>query len=225
MTERTEDAQTNALRAFLLVCALGEDWRGRLVLVRGLGAEGRAVSVATSIAGGACLAVEADAEACRAALRAGACDFVVNTVDEALRVLKNEIRKQKPVSVALQMDVLAALDELAARGVAPQAYVARETVNDAVASRFAELGAKRIGEPESGALTESFAAAERLALHEFRFDSAQALREFDRRLAAVTAQAGLRSRWAARAPDFFYRERPYRRVAWLTAAEAALVSE
>ena len=34
---------------------------------------------------------------------------MVNSVDEALRVLKNEIRKHKPVSVALSMDEAAAL--------------------------------------------------------------------------------------------------------------------
>src|SRR3569623_3134903 len=112
MTERADDAQQMALRAFLLLCSLEDDWPGKLVLVRGLDADGTAVSVAATSAGGACLAVDSRAEVCRAALRAGACDFVVNSVDEALRILKNEIRKRKPVSVAVAMAEAAALGEL-----------------------------------------------------------------------------------------------------------------
>src|SRR5690348_12216796 len=127
MTERADDAQSMALRAFLLLCALEDNWPGKLVLVRGLDAEGRAASVASSIAGAACLALDSRAEVCRATLRAGACDFVVNSVDEALRILKNEIRKRKPVSVAVAMPEAAALEELLGRGVAPEAYILTST--------------------------------------------------------------------------------------------------
>ena len=52
----------------------------------------------SSIAGGATLAVDGDAgggESGDAARRT--CDFVVNTLDEALRALKNEVRVRRPL--------------------------------------------------------------------------------------------------------------------------------
>jgi urocanate hydratase len=244
MTERAEDAQAEALRAFLLLCSLGQDWPGRLVLVQGLDAEalkndippllrkdgapersghnfeGRAMSVAASIAGAACLAVDSRAEVCRATLRAGACDFVVNTVDEALRVLKNEIRKRKPVSVALAMPEAVALDELAERGVAPDVFVSTSGLVDRVAAQFAGLGARIVGGLDAATLVDDYARTRGLAEREFRFGNAAELQQFDRRLVEAVPQVDQRRRWASLAPGFFYRDRPFRRVAYVTAAEA-----
>ena len=57
---------------------------------------------AVSIAGGTSLLLDPDAAAVKSVFRHGGVDFVVNTLDEALRVLKNEIRKHRPLSVALE---------------------------------------------------------------------------------------------------------------------------
>jgi urocanate hydratase len=225
MTERTADAQSQALRAFLLLCALGQDWPGRLVLVRGLDAEGRAMSVAASIAGAACLAVDSRPEVCRATLRAGACDFVVNTVDEALRVLKNEIRKRKPVSVALATAESAALEELAERGVAPDVFVSTSGPVDRVAAQFAGLGSRIVGGLDAATLVDYYARARGLVEREFRFGNAAELQEFDRRLVEAVPEADPRRRWASLAPGLFYRDRPFRRVAYVTAAEASALGE
>src|ERR1035437_3504402 len=152
MTERAEDLQTEALRAFTLFTALQAEWGGAvggalggsLGVACGLGGGGQALSIAANIAGAGCLAIEARAEGCRAALRLGACDFVVNTVDEALRILKNELRQRKPVSVAVQSGEIAALEELLDRGVLPEVFTAfrgdEDSAGDA-AGRFAEFGA------------------------------------------------------------------------------------
>jgi hypothetical protein len=227
MMERTEDAQGEALRAFLLLCELGQDWPGKLVLVRGLDAEGRAMSVAASIAGAACLAIDSRADVCRATLRAGACDFVVNSVDEALRVLKNEIRKRRPVSVALVTAEAAALEELAERGVAPDVFVSTNGPGDAVGGRFAGLGARIVGAGarDAATLANDYARPRGLAEREFRFGNAAELQEFDRRLVAMVPEADPRRRWASLAPGFFYRDRPLRRVAYVTAAEAGALGE
>lgn len=223
MTERTEDAQSQALRAFLLLCALGSDWPGKLVLVRGLGLEGRAMSLAASIAGAACLAVESRADVCRAMLRAGACDFVVNSVDEALRILKNEIRKRKPVSVAVAMAEAAALDELSGRGVAPAVFAVATEDDGGYGSRFAEFGARSVDAAESQRLIAAYAASGGLTFQEFRFETAAALAAFDALLAQVIPEADPRQRWVASAPRFFYRERPPRRAVYLTNAELGLL--
>ena len=45
----------------------------------------------------------AEPAALRQAMHAGVIDFLVNSLDEALRILKNEIRKREPVSVAVSI--------------------------------------------------------------------------------------------------------------------------
>ena len=120
MGERVKGVQADALRAFSALFAVRENWGGALVLNVGLGPTGAAISIAASIAGAACLSFEADGARAREALRSGACDFVVNTLDEALRVLKNEVRRKRPVSVGLEGGVDANLEEMIERGVAPE---------------------------------------------------------------------------------------------------------
>ena len=96
-----------------------EDWGGGLVLCCGEGCAAGGVPAAVSIAGGATLAIDGDAGAVKAAMRRGEIDFVVNTLDEALRALKNEVRQRGPLSVGLIADVSAALREMVERGVPP----------------------------------------------------------------------------------------------------------
>lgn len=226
MMQRADDAQSMALRAFLLLCALRENWPGKLVLIRRLDDQGRAVSVACSIVGAACLSLDSRAEACRAALRNGACDFVVNSTDEALRILKNEIRKCKPASVALAMPESAAIEELTERGVAPEAYILTgATAADAVEHRFTVLGTSIISIATPGdtsqphKLVQDYADARNLVPHEFRCSTPEQLRELDRHLATLIPEDDPRHRWATLAPRYFYRDSLHRRAAYLTPAE------
>ena len=52
-------------------------------------------------------------------MRNGSCDFMVNTLDESLRVLKNELRKKKALSVGLLGEASAILPAMVERGVQP----------------------------------------------------------------------------------------------------------
>lgn len=228
MAERAVDAQLEALRAFTFLTSLRTEWSGALIVACGLGASGEALSVAANIAGGGFLGIDARAEACRAAMRAGACDFVVNTVDEALRVLKNEIRKRKPVSVALQMDEAKALDEVTRRGVLPEMFTAFVQMQAAweAAEQFGSLGATVVrfgGLPGDGvdaeALLEEFATARGWALKSLTFADTMELRAGDEALLKVVAEDDPRRRWFASASRFFHRERPHRRVGYLTQTE------
>lgn len=99
------------------------DVGGQLVFYRSLDASGAATAAAANIAGAASLGVEADAERIKQALREGICDFMVNHLDEALRILKNEIRKRQPVSVCLNADPERCVAEMAERGVQPDILV------------------------------------------------------------------------------------------------------
>jgi urocanate hydratase len=105
---------------FAALAAMSADLGGWLVFSRGLHDDGIALTMAANVAGAASLIVEPDVARAKQALRWGVCDFVVNTLDEALRILKNEIRRRRAVSVVLTRDGDAATAEMVARGVQPE---------------------------------------------------------------------------------------------------------
>lgn len=105
---------------FAALTALSVDLGGWLLLYAGLDRDGVAVAMASNVAGAASLGLEPEAERAKASLRAGVCDFVVNNLDEALRILKNEIRKHNAVSVVLTGEVDAAVREMVERGLQPE---------------------------------------------------------------------------------------------------------
>jgi len=229
MTERAEDLQFEALRAFTFLSSLRQDWRGALIVACGLRSGGSVLSIAGNVAGAGCLAIEEQADVCRAAVRSGACDFVVNTVDEALRILKNEIRKRQPVSVALSMNEAAALNELVERGVQPELFAAfgesAPIAEDAVL-RFGALGAviAKFGRgPGIGvdvdAKLEEFTALHGLSPVASLFPDGEQLRVWDAELLQLIPPDDPRRHWLTAAPRFFHRERPHRRVMYLTSAE------
>jgi hypothetical protein len=79
----------------------------------------RALIVAANIAGAASLSASADATAQKQAIRDGVIDFLVNSLDEALRILKNEIRKRQPVAVCVSLAPELVEREMEERGVLP----------------------------------------------------------------------------------------------------------
>ena len=133
---------------FAALTALFPEPGGHLLLYAGLDHEGIAVAMAANVAGAASLGIEADAERAKQALRAGVCDFVVNNLDEALRILKNEIRKKRSVSVVLVGDAREMVAEMVERGVQPE-IVAGHTADPSCRSgsmeTLVERGARRPG--------------------------------------------------------------------------------
>jgi urocanate hydratase len=113
---------------------------GRMLLVDGLAEEGDALLVAASIAGAASLALETRIEAVRYCVRNGIVDFAVKTLDEALRILKNEIRKQQPVAVLLETEPSAVLAEIVERGAQPD--VIRWTTSSMAIETLKQRGAE-----------------------------------------------------------------------------------
>jgi hypothetical protein len=73
--------------------------------------------MAGNIAGAASLAASADHDAGKQAIRDGVADFLVNTLDEALRILKNEIRKRETVAVCIAAGPETFRQEMEERGV------------------------------------------------------------------------------------------------------------
>jgi len=74
---------------------------GKLLYAGELDQEGRALIVAANIAGAASLTATAGSAAQKQAIRGGIIDFLVTSLDEALRILKNEIRKRETVTVCV----------------------------------------------------------------------------------------------------------------------------
>lgn len=121
---------------------------------------GSATALAASIAGAASLGLDPGSERLKGAMRHGACDFVVNHLDEALRILKNEIRKKKPVAVGLAGDVATGLNSIVERGVQPDllAFAAGGVDDggpiDTNLAILAGRGARTIGYPGPPGVTE-----------------------------------------------------------------------
>jgi hypothetical protein len=80
---------------------------------------GCALMRAANVAGAASLVSTADSAALRHANRDGVADFLVTSLDEALRILKNEIRKRQAVSVGVSVAPEAIAAEMRERGVLP----------------------------------------------------------------------------------------------------------
>ena len=92
---------------------------GKLIYAGELEPHGRALLVAGNIAGAASLAASADLAAQKQAIRDGVADFLVNSLDEALRILKNEIRKREAVAVCIAGAPQAVENEMVKRGGLP----------------------------------------------------------------------------------------------------------
>jgi urocanate hydratase len=95
------------------------DLGGKFLYAAQLDEDGRALVVASNIAGAASLCATADPAAQKQAVRDGVVDFLVSTLDEALRILKNEIRKRQTVAVCVASPPHVLECEMLERGVMP----------------------------------------------------------------------------------------------------------
>src|SRR5450432_1776912 len=77
----------------------GGDLAGKLIVSGGMGGMGGAQPLAATMTGACFLGIDVDPERIKKRLKIGYCDFLVTTLDEALRILKNAVRKKENVSV------------------------------------------------------------------------------------------------------------------------------
>jgi len=158
-------------------------------------------------------------------MRSGACDFVVNTLDEAIRTMKNEIRQHKPLSIGLQGYPSTLLVEIFDRGLAPELFAAVSSYPQA-AHRFQRSGTLLIDiahdshktENSSSDLLRHFLTQHHWQLETFAFTTASELRNFDSQaLALLPSEDTLRRRWLLATPQILHRDRS--RTLWLTPSE------
>jgi urocanate hydratase len=108
----------------------GGELAGKLIVSGGMGGMGGAQPLAATMAGACFLGVEVDAARIKKRLRSGYLDFMVNSLDEALRILKNAIRKKENVSVGLIGNCADVIPELAERGVLPDILTDQTSAHD-----------------------------------------------------------------------------------------------
>jgi urocanate hydratase len=106
------------------------DLAGKLIVSGGMGGMGGAQPLAATMAGASFLGIDVDAERIKKRLKTGYCDFMVNNLDEALRILKNAIRKKEAVSVGLVGNCADIIPELAERGVLPDILTDQTSAHD-----------------------------------------------------------------------------------------------
>src|SRR5579859_3821394 len=108
----------------------GGDLAGKLIVSGGMGGMGGAQPLAATMTGACFLGIDVDADRIKKRLKTGYCDFMVNDLDEALRILKNSVRKKEAVSVGLIGNCADVIPELAERGVLPDILTDQTSAHD-----------------------------------------------------------------------------------------------
>jgi len=235
MTSSLQHDPTQALilRTYTTLYQLRQDWGGSFILSLGLDLGGVALSMAATIAGAVSLAIDNEPAHLREVARTGAVDFTVTTLDEAIRAMKNEVRKHTPLSVALNADPIAAMAEVVERGLAPQLFAIFLPPHPSIveaATAFYSLGATLMdftaaphalaGFQSSQSILRSLREDNDWILQTFTCDTPAALRAFDAKaLDFLPPEDTIRRRWLQSAPRILHRQRPPHRTLWLTEAE------
>jgi urocanate hydratase len=108
----------------------GGELAGKLIVSGGMGGMGGAQPLAATMTGACFLGIDVDAERIKKRLKTGYCDFMVNNLDEALRILKNAVRKKEAISVGLVGNCADIIPELAERGVLPDILTDQTSAHD-----------------------------------------------------------------------------------------------
>jgi urocanate hydratase len=150
---------------------------------------------AANIAGAASLAASADAAVQRLAIHEGVVDFLVTSLDEALRILKNEIRKRQAVAVCVAETPRTLARQMAERGVQPD-LLAPSATEAAEGAVFLAQGARRVeAEPQP--------EGRKFLVLEIPAAWAQRIAEFDALLAESVAAANYANRrWLRLSPRY-----------------------
>ena len=110
----------------------GGDWSGKWILTAGLGGMGGAQTLAATMAGASCLAIECQRSRIEMRLRTRYLDVMAETLDEALALIEQSKIDKKPISVGLLGNAAEVLPELVKRGVRPDLVTDQTSAHDLV---------------------------------------------------------------------------------------------
>ena len=105
---------------------------GKLVVTGGMGGMGGAQPLAATMNGAAFLGIDVDPERIKRRVKTGYCDVMVTSLNEALRILKNAVRKEEATSVGLVGNCADLIPELAKRGVVPDVLTDQTSAHDPI---------------------------------------------------------------------------------------------
>jgi urocanate hydratase len=108
----------------------GGSLEGKLVVSGGMGGMGGAQPLAATMNGAAFLGVEVDAERIKRRQKGGYCDILVNSLEEAVRILRSALHKREAISVGLVANCADVLPELARRGIVPDLLTDQTSAHD-----------------------------------------------------------------------------------------------
>ena len=110
----------------------GGSLAGKWILTAGLGGMGGAQTLAATMAGASCLAIECKPSSIEMRLRTGYVDVQAKDLDDALAIITKSCADKKPVSVALLGNAAEILPELVRRGVRPDVVTDQTSAHDPV---------------------------------------------------------------------------------------------
>jgi len=110
----------------------GGDLAGKLIVSGGMGGMGGAQPLAATLNGAAFLGIDVDPERIKRRVKTGYCDVMVTDLDEALRILKNTVRKCEAASVGLVGNCADVIPALVRRGVVPDLLTDQTSAHDPV---------------------------------------------------------------------------------------------
>jgi len=133
----------------------GGDWSGKWILTAGLGGMGGAQTLAATMAGASCLAIECQRSRIEMRLKTRYLDVMAETLDEALALIKDARLKGKPISIGLLGNAADVLPEMVRRGVRPDLVTDQTSAHDLINGYLptgwtvAEWEDKRVSDPDS----------------------------------------------------------------------------
>jgi urocanate hydratase len=110
----------------------GGSLAGKLVVTGGMGGMGGAQPLAATLNGAAFLGIDVDPERIKRRVKTGYCDVMVTQLDEALRILKNAVRKDEATSVGLVGNCADLIPEMAKRGIVPDLLTDQTSAHDPI---------------------------------------------------------------------------------------------
>jgi len=209
MDSHNTPSPTEVFGRFCSLCAMAPSLEGRLVFLGEMDLFGIATAAAASIAGAASLGADADPERIKIALRQGFCDFMVNHLDEALRILKNELRRKRPVSVGLLRPPSHVAEEMLERGVQPEIVLPDQSATPHFLQRGAELLPPA---PANDWIDVTWSVAEAPARWLPHLDHLA--------IASLEQASGPRVRWLENAPHYLRKALIHERYVRMSAKEA-----
>lgn len=131
----------------------GGDWSGKWILTAGLGGMGGAQTLAATMAGASCLAIECQRSRIEMRLRTRYLDVMAESLDEALALIEQAGKGNKPISVGLLANAADVLPEMVRRGIRPDMVTDQTSAHDLVNGYLpagwtvAEWEDKRVSDP------------------------------------------------------------------------------